>query len=59
VVLTRGGEGGAGELLSVLGADPNQIRSETQKQAWPKTGPGPRFEGRVRQGRLEELDFEE
>jgi hypothetical protein len=57
VVLTRGGEGGASEILRALGADPNRIRFETKKRAWPSSAPGPRVELRVHKGILEELDF--
>ena len=35
IVLVRGGQGGAGELLTALRVDPNRIRFETRKRAWP------------------------
>jgi ATP-dependent Clp protease ATP-binding subunit ClpC len=57
VVLTRRGEGGASEILRALGVDPNRIRFETKKRAWPSSVPGPRLEVRVHEGLLEELDF--
>jgi ATP-dependent Clp protease ATP-binding subunit ClpC len=59
IVLTARGEGGAGEVLRALGADPNRIRFETKKRAWPSSVPGPRGQVRVtiREGLLDELDF--
>lgn len=58
VVLVRRGEGGASEILRAAGADPDQIRLETKKQAWPSSlaGPRPRLEGRT-VGYAGELDF--
>jgi ATP-dependent Clp protease ATP-binding subunit ClpC len=61
VVLTVRGEGGASEVLRALGADPNRIRFETKKRAWPSSVPGPGSRGQlrvtIREGLLDELDF--
>lgn len=59
IVLTARGEGGASEILRALGADPNRIRFETKKRAWPSSVPGPQGQvrGTIREGLLDELDF--
>ena len=61
IVLTARGEGGASEMLRALGADPNRIRFETKKRAWPSSVPGPGSRGQlpvtVREGLLDEFDF--
>ncbi|MFZ0973658.1 MAG: Clp protease N-terminal domain-containing protein [Solirubrobacteraceae bacterium] len=41
LVIVRRGEGGACDILRVLGADPQRIRFETKKQAWPSSVPEP------------------
>lgn len=63
IVLLARGEGGASEILRALGADPNRIRFETKKRAWPASvpGTGAGSTGQVRvtihEGPLDELDF--
>jgi ATP-dependent Clp protease ATP-binding subunit ClpC len=61
IVLTARGEGGASVILRALGADPNRIRFETKKRAWPSSVPGPgsrgQVRGTIRKGLLDELDF--
>jgi hypothetical protein len=42
IVIVGRGEGGACEILRVLGADPHRIRFDTKKRAWPGAGPGAR-----------------
>jgi hypothetical protein len=63
IVIVRRGEGGACELLRALGVDPNTVRFETKKRAWPssrvrrRAGPAVRHVGSVQL--LRELDFED
>jgi hypothetical protein len=65
IVVVGHGEGGACDILRVLGADPHRIRFETKKRAWPssfaKLGAPARGElrlvGTVSLESLGELDF--
>jgi ATP-dependent Clp protease ATP-binding subunit ClpA len=57
IVLTRRGEGRASEVLRALGADPNHVRADTKKQAFPREEPGPSLRGASRTRLLEDLDF--
>ncbi len=62
IVLLAHGEGGASEILRALGADPNRIRFEIKKRAWPASvqgpdaGKRPQLRVTIRED-LEELDF--
>jgi ATP-dependent Clp protease ATP-binding subunit ClpA len=61
IVLTARGEGGVSEILRGLGADPNRIRFETKRRAWPSSVPGQGSRGQlratIREGLLDELDL--
>ncbi len=59
IVILGRGEGGACEILRVLGADPDRIRFETKQRAWPVTAPGARPTVRLVGSvpSLRELDF--
>ena len=41
IVIVARGDGGACEILRVLGTDPNRIRFETKKRAGPSSFPAP------------------
>jgi ATP-dependent Clp protease ATP-binding subunit ClpC len=62
IALVARGEGRASEILRALGTDPNRVRFETKRRAWPPSvagpGAGPRGQvrGATREG-LGELDF--
>ena len=57
IVLTRRGEGGASEVLAALGVDPNQVRADAKKRAFPREQPGPSLRAVGHTGILEDLDF--
>lgn len=40
VVLLRRGQGPASEVLVALGADPDAVRAEAKRRAWPSAPPG-------------------
>ena len=56
IVLTRRGEGGASGVLAALGVDPDQVRADAKKRAFPREQPGPSLRA-VATGILEDLDF--
>jgi ATP-dependent Clp protease ATP-binding subunit ClpA len=58
ILIVRGGDGGACEILRALGADPHRIRFATKKRAWPSSFPDPRGRstGELRQIRSVPLD---
>lgn len=59
IVLTRRGEGGVSEVLMALGTDPNRVRADAKKHAFPRESPGPDVRGVSYTGLLPELDFED
>ena len=60
VVLLRGGQGGPSEILRTMSVDPNKLRAEAKKRAWPIGDAEPRPQVRGVVGPvLDELDFDE
>jgi hypothetical protein len=61
IVIVGRGQGGACEILRMLGADPHRIRFATKQRAWPSAGPGAkptvRLVGSVSLESVGELDF--